>query len=136
MIPFAIENLLEGCPFCKGTQFYEGPAGGACINVQCSNCEARFNLHTFDGSADYLSGPTSPQEFYPADVWVDTLVPRPSWIRRLWCWMFGHAWAKWYWGGVNHPFDCDTCKVCYKFRGPMPDERDTPDDFPCTLNPY
>ena len=34
------------CPFCGGSQFIEGPSGGASTNIYCANeaCDARFNI--------------------------------------------------------------------------------------------
>jgi hypothetical protein len=40
------------CPICHHEGFYEGPHGGACVNIQCANesCCAWFNLlPMFDG---------------------------------------------------------------------------------------
>ena len=34
------------CPFCGGSQFFEGPRGGIATNIYCTNpaCDARFNF--------------------------------------------------------------------------------------------
>lgn len=76
-----------------------------------------------------------PVEFFPRDRHPNTLVPYPSWWRKLWCRAAGHNWKKFLWGGVDHMFDCDCCTRCFKFRGPLPIDRDT-ETFPCTMNPY
>lgn len=31
------------CCFCGNRSFLEGPRGGMCVNIECSNCGARFN---------------------------------------------------------------------------------------------
>lgn len=35
--------MEHGCPFCGTNSFIEGPSGGMCINIICSNCYAKFN---------------------------------------------------------------------------------------------
>jgi hypothetical protein len=70
-----------------------------------------------------------PEEFYPWDRSPDTLIPRTGKLYRLFCWVFGHTWRKWYWGGVEGPFDADVCFICHKMRGPLALDRTTP-DFP------
>ncbi len=32
------------CPDCRGEHFLEGPHGGLAVNIECSNCGARFNI--------------------------------------------------------------------------------------------
>ena len=74
-----------------------------------------------------------PQEFYPLDRWTQSLIPRPGRIRKIYCLMTGgHKWRKFLWGGIVHPFDCDCCMKCYKFRGPLSQDRTT-DVFPCKI---
>lgn len=68
----------------------------------------------------------APSEFFPKDRHPQSLVPRPSRLRRLYCWATGgHVWRKFLWGGVDHPFDCDCCTKCLKFNGPLDPNRDT-----------
>ncbi len=74
------------------------------------------------------------EEFYPWDRHPNTAIPRTGWIRKAICWFIGHAWRKWYWGGVNDMFDADVCVVCHKMRGPLPLDRKTP-DFPSVWAP-
>lgn len=31
------------CPDCSSKQFYEGPHGGICVNIQCVECGTRLN---------------------------------------------------------------------------------------------
>lgn len=35
--------MEHGCPFCGTNSFIEGPCGGMCVNITCSNCYAKFN---------------------------------------------------------------------------------------------
>jgi hypothetical protein len=68
-----------------------------------------------------------PEEFYPLDRYPASLVPRPSLLRRLWCRATGgHAWRKFPYGWIHRPFDADLCDKCWKMRGPLPVDRDTP----------
>lgn len=55
------------CPFCVWSAFEDGPRGGACVNVRCLSCGARFNVLQI------------PEASYPADVEVPPLDER----RRL-----------------------------------------------------
>jgi transcription elongation factor Elf1 len=32
------------CPDCGGKAFYEGPSGGASLNVKCTSCGHKFNM--------------------------------------------------------------------------------------------
>jgi len=32
------------CPDCGSKKFYEGPHGGAAVNVKCADCGHKFNL--------------------------------------------------------------------------------------------
>lgn len=48
------------CKFCKNDQFYEGPSGGACTNIMCADCGAKFNYCGVPQNMEILSGP-SPQ---------------------------------------------------------------------------
>lgn len=48
-------DLSKGCPDCGCRRYFEGPAGGACINVMCADCQQWFNLCTFDGTAERLN---------------------------------------------------------------------------------
>jgi len=41
---------VEALPCCGSTKFYEGPRGGACINVECAKCCHRWNIAIIDGS--------------------------------------------------------------------------------------
>jgi len=77
----------------------------------------------------------SPDEFYPADRNPNSLVPRPGLIRRFFCKVTGHNWKRFLWGGVNHMMDCDACTKCFKFRGPLPIDREG-EVFPCYMKPY
>lgn len=73
------------------------------------------------------------EEFYAQDRWPHTAVPRSGVFRRLYCKMTGgHKWRKFLWGGIDHPFDCDCCTKCRKFKGPLPLQRDT-EVFPSLL---
>jgi len=36
--------LKHGCPFCGSHSCYEGPQGGASVNLMCAKCEAKFNF--------------------------------------------------------------------------------------------
>lgn len=75
------------------------------------------------------------EEFWPKDKFPNTLIPHPSWLRRLYCSITGgHAWRKFLWGGIHGMFDCDCCPKCWKMRGPLPEDRDTP-VFPCGIKP-
>ena len=73
------------------------------------------------------------KEFFAKDEWPRTLVPvTPMW-RLLYCKLTGgHNWKQFLWGGVNHPFDSDCCTKCWKFRGPLPIDRES-DTFPCHI---
>jgi hypothetical protein len=44
------------CPYCKGTDFYEGPTGGMMMNVICADeeCRHKFNLNTLTGELEDL----------------------------------------------------------------------------------
>ena len=49
------------CSFCGSGEFYEGPQGGAAMNVTCAGCGARFNIGLVPGGPvllDTLSGPS------------------------------------------------------------------------------
>ena len=35
---------FHACTYCGSTRFYDGPRGGACMNVGCVRCGARFNV--------------------------------------------------------------------------------------------
>ena len=37
------------CPDCHGQDFLEGPHGGMCVNIECSNCGSRFNVAIWRG---------------------------------------------------------------------------------------
>jgi hypothetical protein len=77
--------------------------------------------------------PPTPVEFFPADRYARTVVPYPSKLRKLYCWITGgHHWRKFLWGGIVRFNDCDCCTKCFKMRGPMPLGRNT-EVFPCYL---
>jgi len=37
------DNQNQQCPACHGMEFFEGPHGGASINVMCAKCRCTFN---------------------------------------------------------------------------------------------
>jgi ribosomal protein L37AE/L43A len=37
------------CPDCDHTQFRRGPSGGLAVNIECTNCRARFNVTMIAG---------------------------------------------------------------------------------------
>lgn len=54
MIEPGLESLENHrCPDCGGDHFWLGPSGGFSVNIECSQCGARFNVcHV--GPADNL----------------------------------------------------------------------------------
>lgn len=32
------------CPDCKSKEWYAGPRGGECQNIECAGCGSRFNV--------------------------------------------------------------------------------------------
>ena len=44
---FSSKPKPMSCPYCKGTDWYEGPSGGMSTNIMCANpeCEHWFNYH-------------------------------------------------------------------------------------------
>jgi transcription initiation factor TFIIIB Brf1 subunit/transcription initiation factor TFIIB len=40
------------CPECKGTNWYEGPSGGASMNIICSTCGTVCNYGPFSDSVE------------------------------------------------------------------------------------
>lgn len=47
-------DLLKGCPDCGNMKFSEGPSGGVCVNLKCSNCGSTFNFMTITGCAERI----------------------------------------------------------------------------------
>lgn len=77
-----------------------------------------------------------PKEFFSKELFPMTMVPETPMWRKIYCKLTGgHSWRKFLWGGVLSMFDCDSCSKCYKFRGPLPEDRNTP-IFPCQINPW
>jgi hypothetical protein len=73
--------------------------------------------------------------FFAHEKWPKTLVPRTTLFQKCYCFCTGgHRWRKFLWGGITGHFDCDCCTKCYKFRGPLPENRDT-EPFPCYMLP-
>ncbi len=53
------KNLRRAqCPYCphRSGSLLEGPHGGLCVNVKCSECEREFNI-TIVGPCHLLKGP-------------------------------------------------------------------------------
>ena len=48
---------MPQCPYCHGTQFYEGPSGGLSTNIMCANLSCRhwFNYTPMTGTMDDLN---------------------------------------------------------------------------------
>jgi hypothetical protein len=67
------------------------------------------------------------EEFFAHERWPGSFVPPPGRLRRLLCRAKGgHAWSTFLGGWIDRPGDCDMCETCYKLRGPLRLERDTP----------
>lgn len=51
------EFFKRGCPFCRTNSFLEGPRGGVCVNIECSECGARFNIKALGIGVDLIDKP-------------------------------------------------------------------------------
>ena len=57
------ESLVSGkCPDCGGEESYDGPAGGMCQNICCSNDECRS---AFNVSLPFIADRISNQYWHP-----------------------------------------------------------------------
>jgi hypothetical protein len=44
-----VEWVDRCCPDCHGLDFFGGPRGGMCRNIECCNCGSRFNVAIWRG---------------------------------------------------------------------------------------
>lgn len=71
------KELRKGCLFCRhDDKFAEGPSGGLCTNIYCTNCGAGYNVAPGLMVAQLIQEPT--KEYTP--LVVPKSVP---WWRRI-----------------------------------------------------
>jgi len=49
------------CPDCGGTEWFEGPSGGACVNIKCANDACGTKLNTFANQAQRIGRDPRPR---------------------------------------------------------------------------
>jgi len=64
------------CPDCGSTEFYEGPSGGLCTNIQCAGCQHWFNHCGFFVERIMRTNSTPGQEHLPDPVLPSVQAPR------------------------------------------------------------
>lgn len=57
-------------------------------------------------------------EFYPADRWKDSKIPKPNLIRKVKCHVYGHKWETNHWLGQGEPNwpQYEYCTNCWLHR--------------------